>query len=75
MSVPAVQKHVAVLEEAGLVTKQRRGRESLVTGDIEAEIRQVFEAEDFGAALTPELQAQEERLRAQAGERAKAAKQ
>ncbi len=35
MSFAAVQKHVAVLEEAGLVTKQRRGRESLVTGDIE----------------------------------------
>ena len=35
MSLPAVQKHVAVLEEAGLVTKQRRGRESLVRGDIE----------------------------------------
>jgi len=34
MSVTAVQKHVAVLEEAGLVTKQRRGRESLVRGDI-----------------------------------------
>ena len=35
MSFAAVQKHVAVLEEAGLVTKQRRGRESLVRGDIE----------------------------------------
>ena len=35
MSIAAVQKHVAVLEEAGLVTKQRRGRESLVKGDIE----------------------------------------
>ncbi len=35
MSFAAVQKHVAVLEEAGLVTKQRRGRESLVSGDIE----------------------------------------
>ena len=35
MSVAAVQKHVAVLEEAGLVTKQRQGRESLVSGDIE----------------------------------------
>lgn len=34
MSVTAVQKHVAVLEEAGLVTKRRRGRESLVQGDI-----------------------------------------
>jgi hypothetical protein len=33
-------------------------------GDSEIEIRQVFEAEDFGEAYTPELQAQEERLRA-----------
>jgi len=32
----------------------------------EVEIRQVFEAEDFGPALTPELRQQEERLRAQA---------
>jgi hypothetical protein len=32
-------------------------------GDAEIELRQVFEAEDFGAALTPELRAQEERLR------------
>ena len=36
-------------------------------GGTEVEIRQVFETEDFGAALTPELRAQEERLRAQAG--------
>jgi len=35
MSFAAVQKHVAVLEEAGLVTKQRRGRESLVRADID----------------------------------------
>ncbi len=35
MSFAAVQKHVAVLEEAGLVTKRRRGRESLVRGDVE----------------------------------------
>ncbi len=33
--------------------------------DAEVEIRQVFEAEDFGAELTPELRAQEERLRKQ----------
>jgi hypothetical protein len=33
----------------------------------EVEIRQVFSAEDFGEALTPELREQEERLRAQAG--------
>ena len=32
-------------------------------GDSEIEIRPVFEAEDFGEALTPELRAQEERLR------------
>ena len=32
--------------------------------DSEIEIRQVFEAEDFGAELTPELRAQDERLRA-----------
>ena len=34
-------------------------------GESEIEIRQVFEAEDFGDALTPELRQQEERLRAQ----------
>ncbi|MDE1895380.1 MAG: YciI family protein [Pseudomonadota bacterium] len=32
-------------------------------GDSEIEIRQVFEAEDFGDALTPELRQQEARLR------------
>jgi hypothetical protein len=32
-------------------------------GESEIEIRQVFEAEDFGAEYTPELRAQEERLR------------
>jgi hypothetical protein len=34
-------------------------------GGAEVEIRQVFEPEDFGPAFTPELRAQEERLRAQ----------
>jgi len=33
-------------------------------GESELEIRQVFEAADFGAELTPELREQEERLRA-----------
>ncbi|NMY39979.1 YciI family protein [Pseudomonas sp. WS 5013] len=33
-------------------------------GDSEIEIRQIFEAEDFGAEFTPELREQEERLRA-----------
>ena len=34
MSFAAVQKHVAVLEKAGLVTKQTRGRERLVRGEV-----------------------------------------
>jgi hypothetical protein len=33
-------------------------------GDSEIEIRQIFEMEDFGDAMTPELREQEERLRA-----------
>jgi hypothetical protein len=35
------------------------------SGESEIEIRQVFEAEDFGAEFTPELREQEERLRTQ----------
>ena len=35
-------------------------------GDSEIEIRQVFEAEDFGANLTPEMREQEERTRREA---------
>ena len=34
-------------------------------GESEIEIRQVFEADDFGEAFTPELRRQEERLRGQ----------
>jgi hypothetical protein len=37
--------------------------------DAEIEIRQIFEMEDFGAEMTPELRAQEERLRAQIAEK------
>jgi DNA-binding transcriptional ArsR family regulator len=36
MSFAAVQKHVAVLERAGLVTKERHGREQLVRTDPDA---------------------------------------
>jgi hypothetical protein len=39
--------------------------------DTEVEIRQVFEAEDFGAEFTPELREQEERQRAQMERNAK----
>jgi DNA-binding transcriptional ArsR family regulator len=35
MSFAAVQKHIAVLEGAGLVTKQRHGREQLVRTDVD----------------------------------------
>jgi hypothetical protein len=45
------------------------------TGEVGTiEIRQVFEAADFGEALTPELKAQEENLRAQAGQQKNAPK-
>jgi hypothetical protein len=37
--------------------------------EAQVEIRQVFEASDFGAELTPELREQEERLRAQIAEK------
>jgi DNA-binding transcriptional ArsR family regulator len=45
MSFAAVQKHVAVLERAGLVTKERRGREQLVRTDVAAveRVRQVLD--------------------------------
>jgi len=45
MSFAAVQKHVAVLEQAGLVRKQRRGREQLVHTDIDT-IRRARQALD-----------------------------
>ena len=40
-------------------------------GGTQIEIRQVFETEDFGAELTPEIREREERLRAKAAENAK----
>jgi DNA-binding transcriptional ArsR family regulator len=45
MSFAAVQKHVAVLERAGLVTKQRKGREHLVAGNP-ASLRAAHDALD-----------------------------
>jgi DNA-binding transcriptional ArsR family regulator len=45
VSLPAVQKHVGVLEEAGLVSKERRGREQLVRSDVDA-IRQAAQLLD-----------------------------
>jgi DNA-binding transcriptional ArsR family regulator len=45
MSFAAVQKHVAVMERAGLVTKERRGREQLVRTDAGAvdRVREVLD--------------------------------
>lgn len=49
MSFAAVQKHVAVLERAGLLIKRRTGREQLTSGDVET-VRSV-------SALLAELEA------------------
>ena len=43
-------------------------RAPFASGD-ELELRQVFDAEDFGEAFTPELREQEERLRAEVARR------
>lgn len=64
---------------AGFWLWQCRSREEAVEwikrapfdGGIEIEIRQVFEPEDFGANLTPELREQEERIGAQIAQNAK----
>jgi hypothetical protein len=42
-------------------------------GEVELELRQVFEADDFGTEFAPELRQQEARLRARSEQRAKAA--
>jgi DNA-binding transcriptional ArsR family regulator len=49
MSFAAVQKHVAVLERAGLVTKERHGREQLVRTDASAVARARHALEDLEA--------------------------
>jgi DNA-binding transcriptional ArsR family regulator len=47
MSFAAVQKHVAVLERATLVTKQRRGREQIVHADTSTLRRAVALLDDY----------------------------
>jgi len=49
MSFAAVQKHVAVLEGAGLVIKQRKGREQLVRGNVDTMRRAYRLLEQFEA--------------------------
>ncbi|WP_372698207.1 ArsR/SmtB family transcription factor [Arthrobacter sp. JSM 101049] len=48
MSFAAVQKHIAVLERASLVVKQRRGREQIVQGNPEALHRVASLLEAYG---------------------------
>ena len=48
-----------------LLAEMGRFNDPMPGEDAEIEIRPVFEAEDFGAELTPELQVQEEKLRAE----------
>lgn len=50
MSFAAVQKHVAVLERAGLVTKHRQGREQRVRGEV-ATVREAHRLLDQIEAL------------------------
>lgn len=57
---------------AGFTMIQVRSRDEAIEwvkrwpeADVELELRQVFEADDFGEAFTPELQEQEEQMRAQ----------
>ena len=54
---------VKSLEEA--LAWARRCPDPMPGEDAELELRPIFEAEDFGAEYTPELQAQEERMRAE----------
>lgn len=61
---------VRSMEEA--VQWARRCPDPMPGEDAELEIRPVFEAEDFGEAYTPELRAQEDRLRAEVEQRTKA---
>jgi len=58
---------VRSIEEA--VEWARRCPDPMPGEDAELEIRPIFEAEDFGKELTPELRAQEERLRRQVEQR------
>lgn len=56
---------VKSLEEA--IEWVKRCPNPFTEGESEIEIRQIFEAEDFGTEFTPELRKQEERLRAEIG--------
>ena len=71
MSFAAVQKHVAVLEDAGLVVKQRNGREQLVRGNVDTMRKASRLLEQFEAVWTDRIDRIGEML---AGEHDKGAK-
>ena len=56
MSFAAVQKHVAVLEGAGLVVKQRKGREQLVRGNVDTMRRAYRLLEQLEAVWTGRIE-------------------
>ena len=71
MSFAAVQKHVAVLEHAGLVTKERRGRLQLVRGNPETVRRAAAVVEQYealGQQPSPATTSSPAERRATAGE-------
>jgi DNA-binding transcriptional ArsR family regulator len=52
MTLPAVQKHVAVLERAALVTKERRGREQIVHANGPTIAKAIALLDQYGALWT-----------------------
>jgi DNA-binding transcriptional ArsR family regulator len=62
MSFAAVQKHVAVLEGAELVTKERRGREQLVRGNVLAVRDATQQLEQFEAVWRHRIEQMEQIL-------------
>jgi hypothetical protein len=58
---------IQVKSKAEAIEWVKRAPNPMPGTESEIEIRQVFEADDFGEALTPELKQAEEKLRAQAG--------
>ena len=64
-----------ILEKMGAYNEQLvKAGVMLAGGGVEIELRQIFEAEDFGDQLTPELREQEARIAAQARQLSQAAK-
>jgi DNA-binding transcriptional ArsR family regulator len=69
MSFAAVQKHVAVLERAGLVSKERRGREQLVRTDPAAVARARRALDELESAWRGRVERMSDLLAAEPDER------